>query len=127
MERVPAFPTEIEFTLPRGFIDEAGVVHRRGTMRLATAADEILPQRDPRVQANPAYLTVIILARVITRLDGLPEVDTRVVENLFTADLEHLRRLYEDVNSLDGPDDAPPFASNGQLAPAGGLRAPGEA
>ena len=89
----PAFRTEIEFTLVKGFIDESGVRHRRGTMRLATAAYEILPLRDPRVQANPAYLTIIVLARVITRLGSLPDVDTQVVEGLFAADLEQLRRL----------------------------------
>lgn len=126
MERIAAFPTEIEFTLPRGFIDAAGVVHRRGKMRLATAADEILPQRDPRVQSNPAYLTVIILARVVTRLGALPDVDTQTIENLFTADLEHLRRLYEDINALDVADDAAPVPANGHAAPAGGLRVLGE-
>src|SRR5262249_51780889 len=104
MERTAPFPTEIEVTLPRGFIDAAGVIHRRGKMRLATAADEILPQRDPRVQANPAYLTVIILARVVTRLGALPDIDTQTIEGLFTADLEHLRRLYEDINALEEAD-----------------------
>lgn len=126
MERIAAFPTEVEFTLPRGFIDAAGVIHRRGKMRLATAADEILPQRDPRVQSNPAYLTVIILARVVTRLGALPDVDTQTIENLFTADLEHLRRLYEDINALDATDDAASVPANGHAAPAGGLRVLGE-
>lgn len=124
MERV-TFPTEVEFTLPRGFIDATGVIHRRGKMRLATAADEILPQRDPRVQANPAYLTVIILARVVTRLGALPDIDTQTIESLFTADLEHLRRLYEDINALEEPEGITP--ANGHAAPAGGLHALGEA
>ena len=67
-----AFQTEIEFKLPKGYVDDEGMLHRHGVMRLATAADEILPLRDPRVQQNPAYLTVIVLARVITRLGSLP-------------------------------------------------------
>ena len=81
MDRISAagFRTEVEFTLPKGYIDETGLLHKRGVMRLATAADEILPLRDPRVQSNPAYLTVIILARVITRLGNMPHVDTATV------------------------------------------------
>ena len=63
------FQTEIDFELPKGYVDDAGTLHRRGTMRLATAADEILPLRDPRVQQNEAYLVIIVLARVITRLE----------------------------------------------------------
>lgn len=121
----PAFRTEIEFTLVKGFIDESGVRHRRGTMRLATAADEILPLRDPRVQANPAYLTIIVLARVITRLGSLPDVDTQVVEGLFAADLEQLRRLYEEMNALEEPDE--PVVANGMARMGGGLAVMGEA
>src|SRR5438309_6680918 len=90
------FRTEFNFTLPKGFVDETGVLHKKGSMRLATAADEILPLRDPRVQSNPAYLTVIILARVIAKLGSVPQVDTQLVESLFACDLEYLRRLYED-------------------------------
>jgi len=123
------FQTEVEFTLPKGCLDEHGVLHRRGVMRLATAADEILPLRDPRVQANPAYLTVIILARVITRLDGVPHIDTQLVESLFACDLEHLRRLYEDINLAEEPEGAgAPVggrAGNGRLA--GGMATLGEA
>jgi len=119
------FRTEIEFTLPKGFLDETGVLHRRGTMRLATAADEILPLRDPRVQANPAYLTIIVLARVVTRLGSLADVDTQVIEGLFAADLEHLRRLYEEVNALEEPDSAIPL--NGRTNAGGGLAVMGEA
>jgi hypothetical protein len=99
----PGFQTEIEFELPKGYVDEAGTLHRRGTMRLATAADEILPLRDPRVQQNEAYLAVIVLSRVITRLGTLPEVHTGVVEGLFASDLAYLQRLYEKLN---GDDDA---------------------
>ena len=92
------FQTEIEFELPKGYVDEAGTLHRRGTMRLATAADEILPLRDPRVQQNEAYLVVIILARVITRLGSLADVHTGVIEGLYASDLAHLQRLYEKFN-----------------------------
>ena len=98
-----AFQTEFTFTLPKGFIDRDGNVHREGTMRLANAADEILPLKDPRVQQNPGYLTIILLARVITKLGSLPAVDTRVVENLFTMDLAYLQDLYQRINSMDMP------------------------
>lgn len=98
-----AFQTEYEFTLPRGYLDNSGTLHKEGVMRLATAADEILPLKDPRVQQNPGYLTVILLARVITRLGGLPAVDTRVIENLYTVDLAYLQDLYEKVNSMEAP------------------------
>jgi hypothetical protein len=94
-----AFQTEIEFTLPKGYLDAHGVLHKEGIMRLATAADEILPLKDPRVQQNPAYLTIIVLARVITRLGSLPDVNTKVVEGLFASDLSHLQSLYERLNS----------------------------
>lgn len=98
-----AFQTEYEFTLPRGYLDNSGTLHKEGVMRLATAADEILPLKDPRVQQNPGYLTVIVLARVITRLGGLPAVDTRIIENLYTADLAYLQDLYEKINSMELP------------------------
>jgi hypothetical protein len=125
----PGFRTEFDFTLPKGYVDETGVLHKRGTMRLATAADEILPLRDPRVQANPAYLTVIILARVITRLGGLSHIDTNLVESLFACDLEHLRRLYETINAAEEPDGIPemPGAANGSARMAGGMPMLGEA
>lgn len=99
-----AFRTETSFELPLGYVDESGVRHRRGVMRLATAADEILPMRDPRVQANPAYLSIIILSRVVMKLGSLADVDTQIVESLFTQDFEYLRRLYEEVNGGDEPD-----------------------
>lgn len=98
-----AFQTEYEFTLPRGYLDHAGTLHREGTIRLATAADEILPLKDPRVQQNPGYLTIILLARVITRLGSLPAVDTRVIENLYTADLSYLQDFYERINIMETP------------------------
>lgn len=93
-----SFQTETEFELPKGYVDDSGTLHRRGTMRLATAADEILPLRDPRVQQNEAYLTVIVLARVITRLGSLPDVNTGVIEGLFASDLAYLERLYDTFN-----------------------------
>jgi hypothetical protein len=123
------FRTEVEFMLPKGFIDETGVLHRKGVMRLATAADEILPLRDPRVQSNPAYLTVIILARVVTRLGSIPQIDTQLIEGLFACDLEFLRGLYEDINSSEDPDGLP--SANGvdrnATRTAGGLPVLGEA
>lgn len=106
----PGFRTEIEFSLPKGYLDEHGVLHRQGVMRLATAADEILPLRDPRVQQNAAYLTIIVMARVIARLGSLPEVDTRIVENLYASDLDYLQRLYEQFNAAEEIDAALPVA-----------------
>lgn len=99
------FQTEIEFELPKGFVDEHGTLHRHGTMRLATAADEILPLRDPRVQENEAYLAVIVLARVITRLGSLTDIHTSVIENLFASDMSYLQRLYETFNSGEEPQE----------------------
>lgn len=98
-----AFETEFNFTLPRGFVDRDGTVHKEGVMRLANAGDEILPLRDPRVQQNPGYLTIILLARVITRLGTLPTVDTNVVERLYTMDLAYLQDLYQRVNTMEMP------------------------
>lgn len=97
------FETEFEFTLPRGFVDRGGTVHREGVMRLANAGDEILPLRDPRVQQNPGYLTIILLARVITRLGTLPKVDTNVVERFYTMDLAYLQDLYQRINTMEMP------------------------
>jgi hypothetical protein len=93
------FQTEVEFTLPLGFVDEEGTLHREGTMRRATGADEILPLRDPRVQGNPAYLVVILLSRVVTRLGGLGQVTPKVIEGLFATDLAYLQDLYNELNS----------------------------
>lgn len=98
--------TEIEFTLKKGYVDAAGTLHRKGRMRLATAADEILPQRDPRVQQNPAYLPVIVLSRVITELGTLTDIDVRVVEGLFASDFDQLQKLYDLFNA--GDDVEPP-------------------
>ncbi|HYM49499.1 MAG TPA: hypothetical protein VET65_02890 [Candidatus Limnocylindrales bacterium] len=90
--------TEFAFVLPRGYVDESGKVHRDGIMRLATARDEILPQRDPRVRENEAYLTVILLSRVITRLGALGQVTPATIEGLFASDLAFLQDLYRRVN-----------------------------
>jgi hypothetical protein len=91
--------TEFDFTLPRGFVDEQGNLHRHGTMRLATALDEIAPLQDPRVRANEAYLSVLLLSRVITRLGELGRVTPTLVESLFSADFAYLQDLYLQVNN----------------------------
>ena len=109
------FQVEHEFTLPVGLLGEDGALHREGTMRLATAADEILPLQDPRVQRNPAYLTVILLSRVITRLDGIEPVTPRTIESLFAADLAFLQDLYNTIN-----DVADPRAQPGTVCPSCG-------
>jgi len=96
------FQTEVDFTLPMGYLDADGAMHREGTMRLATAADEILPLKDARVQQNPAYLIVILLSRVITRLGSVQQITPKVIENLYAADLGHLQALYNEINRLDG-------------------------
>ena len=96
--------TEFAFELPRGYVDEGGTVHRDGTMRLATARDEIMPLRDPRVRDNEAYLTVLLLSRVVTRLGTLPSITPAVVEGLFASDLAVLQDLYRRVNQ-DGHTD----------------------
>ena len=92
------FQTEFEFSLPCGYLDEDGNLHRDGVMRRATAADEILPLKDPRVVKNSAYLVVILLSRVITRLGALPMISTAVIENLYVADLAYLQALYRRIN-----------------------------
>jgi hypothetical protein len=97
--------TEFDFTLPRGYVDRAGNLHRKGRMRLATAIDEIAPLRDPRVRQNSAYHTIILLTRVITQLGSLPAIDTGVVEGLFTSDLAFLQELYRQKNELS-PDES---------------------
>ena len=90
--------TEFPFVLPRGYLDSEGAVHREGVMRLATAFDEIAPMKDPRVQANPGYLIVILLARVITRLGQLTSINPKVIEGLFAADLAYLQDFYRQIN-----------------------------
>ena len=91
---------EYPFTLPNGFMDDAGQLHKDGVMRLATAGDELLPMRDPRVRDNPAYAAVIILARVVTKLGSLEMISTQVIENLYAADFAMLNDLYDRINAL---------------------------
>lgn len=111
-----ALRTEYEFTLPRGYVDADGAVHRTGTMRLATARDEIEPLRDPAVRQNDAYLAVLLLARTVTRIGDVTEVTPTVIEDLYAADFDHLQRLYERLNtdgeavgSVTCPDCGHPF------------------
>jgi hypothetical protein len=92
------FQTEFEFTLPLGYQDDDGTLHREGTMRLATAADEILPLKDPRVQSNEAYLIVILLSRVVTKLGSVSMVTPKVIEGLYAADLANLQEFYNRIN-----------------------------
>lgn len=98
-----AFQTEFNFVLPKGYVDNDGMLHKEGTMRLANAGDEILPLKDPRVQQNPSYLTIILLARVITKLGSLPAIDTKIIERLYTMDLAYLQDLYQRINTMEIP------------------------
>ncbi|MGI5451052.1 hypothetical protein ACQEVM_35815 [Streptomyces sp. CA-243310] len=91
--------TEFPFELPRGYVDDAGTVHRDGVMRLSTARDELVPLRDVRVQENPAYLSVVLLGRVIVRLGTLSMVHDGIVENMFASDLAFLQDFYRQINA----------------------------
>lgn len=93
-----SIPTELPFTLPHGYADADGVVHREGAMRLSTAYDEIAPLKDPRVQANPGYLVIILLSRVITRLGSLEFINPKVIEGLLSGDLVYLQDFYRRIN-----------------------------
>jgi hypothetical protein len=101
-----AFKTEFEFSLPRGYVDADGKPHQKGVMRLATAKDEILPLQDYRVQNNRAYLVIILLSRVITKLGDLPSMNPSIVENLFSSDLAYLQEFYRKINE-DGTAKVP--------------------
>ena len=94
------FSIEHEFELPKGYVDSEGNLHRNGVMRLATAADEILPMKDPRVQSLPAYLIVILLSRVVVKLGKVPQINPGVIEGLFAEDLAYLQDLYNHINGL---------------------------
>ena len=96
---VEVLRTEFPFQLPRGYVDEQGTVHRDGVMRLSTARDELIPLRDVRVQENPAFLSVVLLGRVITRLGTLPFVHDGIVENMFASDLAFLQDFYRQINA----------------------------
>ena len=91
--------TEFVFTLPQGYVDGDGAVHREGIMRLATARDEIEPLRDPEVRRNEAYLSVLLLARTVTRIGEITEITPELIEDLYAADFDHLQRLYERINT----------------------------
>lgn len=97
-DRQVGLRTEFPFVLPRGYVDDRGRTHREGLMRLATARDEIVPQSDPRVRNNPAYLTVLLLSRTMTRLGGVEPIDSGVVEAMFASDLAFLQDLYRRIN-----------------------------
>jgi hypothetical protein len=97
-EQQEKLQTEFAFVLPRGYVDDEGTVHRHGVMRLATAKDEIMPLRDSRVRENEAYLTILLLARVITRLGDVESIHPGIIERLFAADLAFLQDLYRRVN-----------------------------
>lgn len=97
-----AFKTEHKFVLPRGFVDQEGKVHKEGTMRLATARDEIIPLQDYRVQANRAYLVIILLSRVVTKLGDLTMVTVDTIENMFSTDLAYLQEFYRKINEEGG-------------------------
>jgi len=90
--------TDFAFSLPRGYVDPEGNVHREGTMRLATAQDEIAPLKDPRVQSNPGYIVIILLARVVTRLGTLDQLNPKIIESLFAGDLAYLQDFYWRIN-----------------------------
>jgi hypothetical protein len=92
------FETEYEFTMPKGYADQDGTLHKNGIMRLATAADEIIPLKDPRVQRNPAYLSILVLSKVITKMGSLDNINPGIIEKLFVADLNYLQELYREIN-----------------------------
>jgi len=98
-----AFQTEYPFTLPKGYVDNEGKLHKQGVMRLATAKDEIIPLQDYRVQSNRAYLVIILLSRVITKLGEIKFIDTDIVENLFSTDLAYLQEFYRRINEEGSP------------------------
>jgi hypothetical protein len=97
-DKTMVLQTEYEFSLPRGYVDDDGTLHKDGVMRLASAADEILPMRDPRVQSNPAYLTIILLSRVVSKLGHLQGINPGVIEKLFVADMTFLQEFYKKIN-----------------------------
>lgn len=97
------FTTEYEFELPRGYIDENGELQKKGKMRLATAADEILPLREPEVQRNPGYLVIILLSRVVLNIGTTTIINRKVIESLFSCDLQYLQNMYESINEIEPP------------------------
>ena len=95
--------TVYDFTLPKGYIDANGEIHKNGKMRLATAGDEISATRDPRLLSNPSYLTIVILSRVVTELEGVQTISATLIERLFTADLAFLQDMYQRINDIEPP------------------------
>ena len=95
--------TVYDFTLPKGYVDSAGQIHRKGKMRLATAGDEITATRDPRVLANPSFLTIVILSKVVTELEGIESITATTIEQFFTADLAFLQDMYQRINDVEPP------------------------
>lgn len=93
--------TVFDFELPRGYVDATGAVHKKGKMRLATAGDEISATRDPRVLSNPSYLTVVILSKVITEMEGMETIVPNIIERFFTADLAFLQDMYQKINNIE--------------------------
>src|SRR4026209_2191440 len=98
-----AFKTQFPFRLPRGYVDRDGTVPRDGVMRLATARDEIVPLQDYRVQANRAYLVIVLLSRVVTKIGEMTEISASVIENLFSTDLAYLQEFYRKINEEGAP------------------------
>src|SRR5919206_1599899 len=107
-----AFKTEFPFTLPKGYIDSEGRLHKQGVMRLATAKDEIVPLQDYRVQSNRAYLVIILLSRVITRLGDIKYIDSDIIENLFSTDLAYLQEFYRRIEEEGAVKDDRQFPSD---------------
>lgn len=95
--------TIFDFTLPKGFVDSAGDIHKKGKMRLATALDEISAAKDPRVVSNPAYLSIVLLSRVVTELEGVEMITASTIERLFTADMAFLQDMYQKINDIEVP------------------------
>lgn len=96
--------TVYDFTLPRGYLDGNGEIHKKGKMRLATAGDEISAARDPRVMSNPSYITIVLLSKVITEIEGVEMVAPAILERLFTADLAFLQDMYQKINDIEMPE-----------------------
>ena len=96
--------TEFEFTLPHGYTDDEGKLHKTGAMRLGTALDELMSMKDARVQGNPGFLSIILFSRVVTRLGTLPLVDTEIIERLPSEDLAFLEKTYERINGVEDDD-----------------------
>ncbi len=95
--------TVYEFELPKGYVDGNGNLHKKGKMRLATAGDEISAARDPRVLSNPAYLTIVVLSKVIMEIEGVDVISPTMIEGLFTADLAFLQNMYQRINDVEMP------------------------